>query len=234
MPLDAIKCGMSRACALLNKYLLKLIKVFKNKTDKSIIGGKMRILKTNSYKIGINEVLGLKNRMFKILKPVQKAIKDKAYWNSVSIEESEYLRRDGFIPHSHNCGGLEIQLVVPKCEEYDFGFLEFGECDICGTPECVDKNGESIQCGYEGEECASECDGHLDAKLRVWFKFEGIENGKMNFYLYMGGGNGDAPYFRVRSETTIFEAEFSAKTLAELEQKSKRHIKKLLKTIGEK
>jgi hypothetical protein len=174
-------------------------------------------------KVGINEVKGLKDVLKSLMAPVQTHIKNHIYWSDVDLTESEYTSRDGFIPHSHNCGGIEISEVIPKCEQYEFGFLEFGECDPeyceCHKP---DPNGE----------CALDIDGHNDAKLRVWLKFEGInEQDEMEFYLYMGGGNGDAPYFRVNAEATIFEAQFTAKTLSELKRVGAKHINNLIKAM---
>ena len=178
----------------------------------------------NSHKIGVDEVIGLKAEMLKLMKAVQKQIKRNVYWSNVELEESEYKSRDGFIPYSHNNGGIQIIEVIPKCEEYSFGYLEFGECDECGVK----------QCGYM--ECASESEGHLDAKLRVWLKFEGVnkETGELDFYLYLGGGNGDAPYFRTHAEKTIFESEFSCKTVKGLIKAAHPHFKKLLKVMGAK
>lgn len=168
-------------------------------------------------KIGIDEIEGLKEVMKGLMKPVQDFIQDKVYWSKVELEESEYKSCDGFIPYRSNCGGIEISEIIPKCEEYDWKFIEFGECD---DKECD----HELECGYE-------IDGHLDAKLRLWFKFEGIENNKLKFYLYMGGGNGDAPYFRVKAEQTYFEREFSVKSLDELKTKGKKYINELLKAM---
>lgn len=175
-------------------------------------------------KTGIKEIQGLEAVMRKVMTPVLTEIKDRIYWNDdLALEDTEYKSRDGFIPYSHNCGGIEISLIIPKCESYEFDFLEYGECDEC--------NGET-QCGYNGQECAAESEGHLDAKLRVWFKFEGLENGEMSFYLYLGGGNGDAPYFRTKHEATIFETQFTAKTLKQVETKGTAAVKKLLKAMA--
>lgn len=183
------------------------------------------IIKKDAYKIGINEIEGLKDAMTSALVPIQKYLKDHVYWNECEIEETEYLSRDGFIPYSSNCGGVEICLVIPSCEQYDFDFLEFGECDECEA-------GDGKQCGYEGMECASESEGHLDAKLRIWLKFEGLEDETMRFYLYCGGGNGDAPYFRTKYEATIFESEFTAQSIASFKLAARIEVQKLLRKIA--
>lgn len=175
----------------------------------------------NSYKIGIDEIVGLKQAMKQVMAPIRQALKDKIYWNDCSLEESEYKSRDGFIPHSHNCGGIELMVIVPKCEEYAFKFLEFGECD-------------DDECNHD-ERCIYEDEGHLDAKLRIWLKFEGIdeETQSLQFYLYMGGGNDDAPYFRARCEADIFEAEFTCKSVAGLKRAASKHVKALLKIVSQ-
>lgn len=176
-------------------------------------------------KVGIDEVVGLKDAMLKLIKPIESAIQEKAYWlkdNSI-IENSEYKSRDGFIAHSHNCGGLEINEIIPEFEQDKFPFLEYGEWD--GTHyDCEDPT----DC-----ECMYAQDGEYDAKLRIWFKFEGYnpETNELNFYLYLGGGNGDAPYFRTKYEQTVFETEFSCKSIKGLNKASAKHIKKLLKII---
>src|ERR1700676_543528 len=128
-------------------------------------------------KVGLNEVVGLKDAMYRIVTPIVDHLKTGMYWDdNLGFEASEYKSRDGFLAHSHNCGGLELCTIIPKCEEYDFGFLEFGECD---TPDdCIDS-------------CVCSDEGHLDAKLRGWLKFEGIEEGIMSFYLVLRGGNGE-------------------------------------------
>ncbi len=186
----------------------------------------------NSYKTGLNEYQGLNKALREVLKPVQTFIKDKIYWNDCTLEDSEYKSRDGFIPYSHNFGGIQVHVVIPKCEQYEFGFLSFGECEDCGNAELYPEGDH--QCGYNGTECASEVEGHLDASLRIWLKFEGIDQktGNGMFYLVCAGGNGDAPYFRTKYEETYFEAEFTAKNIKDLKIKSKKHIQKLLKVLG--
>jgi hypothetical protein len=166
---------------------------------------KIKINSRNSYKIGIQ---------------------DKAYWlrdNSI-LEESEYKSRDCFMAHSHNCGGIEIRQIIPECEQSEFDYLEFGEWD--GTHYCDESDTDNCDCSYEN-------DGHYDAKLRIWFKFEGYdsESGELSFYLYLGGGNGDAPYFRTHSEQTIFEASFTCKSVEGLKRSANKHFKDLLKII---
>jgi len=172
----------------------------------------------NSYKIGLDEIQGLEKAMTEVLNPVLESVTDRVYWSDdLKFESTEYRSRDGFMAYSSNCGGMELLVIVPKCEEYSFKFLEFGECD--------DK-----ECDHE-QECGYESEGHLDAKLRVWLKLEPMTGDTMNFYLVLSGGNGDAPYFREKASSTYFESEFSAKTIAEFKKKAKSEIAKLLKVI---
>ena len=190
---------------------------------------KIQVDMKGSYKLGMNEVIGLRDAMLAAFQPVVDAIKAKAYWNeTLAADDAEYKSRDGFIPHSHNCGGLQLGLVIPKCEEYEFGFLEFGECDGC--------NDDCTKCTASDEtgsgECMSNVDGYLDAYLRIWFKFEGIDDdGRMQFYVNACGGNGDAPYFRVEHLSDIFEAQFSCKSVKGLQRAATKHIKALLKAL---
>jgi len=178
-----------------------------------------------SYKIGVDEIQGLKAEMTKALKPVQDSLKNKVYWNDCEFSDAEYKSRDGFIANKHNCGGIQLDLIIPKCEESSFDFVSFGEHDE--------------NCGYyENEHSVCTCgedDGLLDARLKVWLKFEGInpETQKLDFYLIMHGGNMDAPYFR-QSEN-YFETSFQASSVAGIQRAASKHIKKLVKKInGEK
>lgn len=186
---------------------------------------KALVIDRSGYKVGVNEIQGLRDAIHAALKPVQEYVKDKAYWHdTIDIDDTEYKSRDGFIPYTHNCGGAEISLIVPKGEEYDWSFLEFGEYTPC-------EDGQSDE-DYDLD-CQAEGDGHLDAKFRVWLKLEGYDSdtGEMSFYLYCGGGNGDAPYFRTKAEATLFESEFKAKTLAQFSTRAAKAVKALLKAI---
>lgn len=177
---------------------------------------------------GLDEVPGLIEAMGHALAPLTLALKDQAYWASdLAPSPTEYKSRDGFIPYAHNKGGLELALHVPKCEEYDWGFLGFGECDECGKTQ--DAKGNLLQCGYQGQECALESDGHLDAFMRIWLKFEGLdEEGRLSFYLVMEGGNNDAPYFRSKHLPTLFERSFTCRTVAGFQRAAAPHIRALL------
>ncbi len=186
---------------------------------------KVEIKMGDSYKLGMNEVVGLREAMASVFKPVQTALLEHVYWNGCEMESVEYKSRDGFIANKHNCGGLAIDLIIPSCEQHDFNLLEFGECDDCGG------DGEYC-CAEKGGECISESEGHLDARLRIWFKFEGInEDGELEFYINASGGNNDAPYFR--NTPDLFEASFTAKSLAGIARAASKHMKQLTKLIQE-
>jgi len=170
-----------------------------------------------SYKIGVDEIVGLKEAMQAVMVPIRDLLREKAYWDrELKFDELEYKSRDGFIPYSHNCGGVELGLHVPECEQCDWDFLEFGE------PEIDEETGEP----YENE-------GELDAYLRIILKFEGIDdNGDLQFYINVAGGNNDAPYFRVSKLPDLFEAEFTCKSVAGLKRAAARHVKAAMKLIG--
>jgi hypothetical protein len=178
----------------------------------------------NSYKIGIDEIVGLSSAMREVFKPIQSALKEKMYWSDVEVLPTEYKSRDGFIPYSHNCGGIEISEIIPECESYDFQFLEFGEWD--GTHYCDGKDTENCDCPFSQ-------DGEYDALLRILFKFEGIdeETKKLKFYLNVCGGNNDAPYYRLKYLPDIFEAEFTASSVAGIKRAASKHVQKILKLI---
>lgn len=178
-------------------------------------------------KVTIDKVEGLAKVLEGLMAPVRDHLAEHVYWNDLKVTPSEYQSRDGFIPYASNCGGFELEFVVPKCEEHNFQFLDFGQCEDCGSEA---HGGE--MCGYGGQECCSECEGHLNAKLRVWLKFEGQDaGGTLRFYLYAGGGNGDAPYFRTEHEATLFEREFTAKTLAGVRRQGTAAVRALLEVL---
>lgn len=119
---------------------------------------------------------------------------------------------------SHKIGVNEVlRLTIPECEQRSWEFLEFGEHDA----DC---------CSDQG--CSLSDEGHLDAHLRVWLKFEGFERGVMQFYLVVSGGNGDAPYFREKYQPTLFEASFSARTLKSAERNASKHARMMIKALA--
>lgn len=188
---------------------------------------------SKGLKVGLNEVVGLERAVRIVLKPVQEFLKKEIYWDDCEFKQSEYRSRDGFIPYSDNCGGLELRVIIPKCHESDFQFLDFGDCEECQElfKKHADDKNDPKMCGRKGEDCSYDSEGYLDAKLRVWLKFEGLSEGVMSFYLVLSGGNNDAPYFRESRSALYFESEFKAKTLTEFKKKAKKHIAKLIKKM---
>jgi hypothetical protein len=69
--------------------------------------------------------------------------------------------------------------------------------------------------------------------LRVFFKFEGIDErtGELGFYINISTCD-EAPYFRLKYSTTLFETEFKVKTLAQLRTIGKRHMLMAIKAVG--
>lgn len=170
-----------------------------------------------SYKIGVDEIVGLKTAMEAAMLPVRDLLREKAYWDrQLSFEALEYKSRDGFIPHSHNYGGVALCLHVPECEQREFSFLEFGEL----TEE------------YLRDEDPWENEGELDAYLRIILKFEGVDDeGNLEFYINVCGGNNDAPYLRIANMPDLFEAEFTCKTVAGLKRAASKHVKAVLSLL---
>ena len=194
--------------------------------------GRIQIVPNHgSYKIGMNEVVGLREALVETFKPVRDALRESAYWDrELEFEDAEYKSRDGFIPHSHNCGGLMLCMHVPYCEKYEFEYLSWNECDECGDAEKYPDGGH--RCGFEGIECGYESDGQLDAYIRIWFKFEGInEDGELEFYINASGGNEDAPYFRVKHLPDLFEASFTCKSVKGIKRAASKPIKALVALI---
>ncbi len=188
------------------------------------MSAKIKINMNNSYKLGLDEVEGLETAMRRAFEPIKKILANKIYWrDTFDVDTVAYKSCDGFIPHSHNCGGLQIHEIIPECERYEFDFLDFGEW-----------NGEhSLDCKNHNEcDCSLPVDGEFDAALRIWFKFEGLDDDdKLNFYLVVSGGNNDAPYFRTKYENTYFKAEFSCSSVNGLQRAASKHIKAIVDLI---
>lgn len=184
----------------------------------------MLTVKKDSYKIGVEEIEGLEQAMRLIMAPVRKAVQEHVYWGDVELSVTEYKSRDGFIPYSHNLGGIQLCEIIPECESGSFKFLTFGEWD--GEHYCDGTDKDNC-------DCSTGTDGEYDARLRIWLKLESVDvtTGKMSFYLVVCGGNGDAPYFRTHSEETYLETEFSCKGLKGLSKAASKHIQKVLKLL---
>ena len=188
----------------------------------------MRILNLNTpkYSLGkitVEHVPGIIEAMRESLVPLVEHIKKNMYWDDdFGPEDTEYKSRDGFIPYASNCGGVALSTIIPKCEEYNFSWLEFGECD---DEECNCKKEDS------NGECLGYVDGSQDSYFKLWVKFEGIKAGKLQFYINLSGGNGDAPYFRNKYLPDLYENSFACKTVGEFKRKMKSEVKKLIKVM---
>lgn len=181
-----------------------------------------------SYKVGIDEIQGLKAVCIDVMKPIQDVLNEQERWSGdgwFELSEAEYKSRDGFMAYSHNCGGITVSGIVPKCGESDFPFLEFGEYSE-REPGMTDDE-------YDSARDSEESEGHLDAYLRIWLKFEGYdrETGELSFYLVMDGGNNDAPYFRTKHLPTLFEASFTCKSVGGIKRAASKHVKALLAIV---
>ena len=64
-----------------------------------------------------------------------------------------------------------ISLVIPKCEEYEFDFLNFGDYETDGLEGLTEDE-------IESRRSCEESEGHLDAALHIWFKFEGYDKNR--------------------------------------------------------
>ena len=147
---------------------------------------------------------------------------------ATQIEELEYKRRDGFIPHSWNNGGLDLILIS------DIGGL-------VGSGEHFGLSIESWVDGHYNEACENAIkeglvDGsddyyeHVDANTRseydaVAYRIRVMYEGEGVLKVYAGYDK-DAPYFRWNSKDE-FETEINFKTISGL----KRQLKALTKKV---
>jgi hypothetical protein len=191
----------------------------------------IQVKQGNSYKIGMNEVVGLRESMLKVMKPLQEALQQAQGWGSpedwFEMNDAEYTSRDGFIPHSHNCGGIQINQVIPECGSCDFPKLDFPEFE-------PDHDGMTDK-ELDQQRDSESGDGLLDAHLRVWLKLESVEkltdgNCLMKFYLVASNCT-EAPYFRHRTARDLYECEFHAVTLKQFENTAAKKIKELIKAV---
>lgn len=185
----------------------------------------------NSYKIGMNEVVGLRDAMIKALKPLQVALQDAQSWGSAEdwfpMDDAEYKSRDGFIPHSHNLGGIQINQVIPECGQCDFTKLDF--------PEYSPSSDDLTEAEQDAERESESGDGLLDSHLRIWLKLEAVDqlsdgNCLMKFYLVASTCD-EAPYFRHRTSRDLFESEFQASSIEAFKRKAAANVKRCIKAV---
>lgn len=182
------------------------------------------------YKVGVDEVVGLKTAMQKVMQPVADALGEIQSWGDrdwFKLEELEYKSRDGFSAHSHNHGGIEISSVIPECGQMDFPMLAW--------PEYTPSDKGMSEDAQDEERETEAVEGYLDSHLRIILKFEGIDEttGHLTFYINACTCD-EAPYFRLKYSSDLFESEFTCASVKGLERASARHIKAMMRVLGDK
>ena len=119
-----------------------------------------------------------------------------------------------------------IDQIIPKCGEHDFPKLEF--------PEYSEREAGMSDDEYDRQRDSEDGEGYCDIHLRIWMKLESVEllsdgNYLLKFYLLADNDHTDAPYFRHKNSTTVYESEFQACTLAQFERIATKKIKELIK-----
>lgn len=153
-----------------------------------------------------------------------------------NIEAFEFRRRDGFIPHSHNCGGLD--LFADTTVAYLMGSGEhFGTVIEQWTEDAWDdarkdlleratEDGETVDVDSDEfyDDTYRYCsDEYLGIAWRVRVMYEG--NGRLTVY---AGYDTDAPYYRFRGKFAhLFEETIQFKTLSGLKRQLERMTKRL-------
>lgn len=155
---------------------------------------------------------------------------------SVKIEPFEFKRRDGFIPHSHNKGGLDLYTITAV--SYLMGSGEhFGTAIEQWTEDSWDRARKDLleQAKERGETVDADSDEFYDSVYdycsddyetvawRVRVMYEG--NGKLTVF---AGYDTDAPYFRFSGPfSSLFEQSITFKTLSGLKRQLERMTKAL-------
>lgn len=191
----------------------------------------IQIKQGNSYKVGMNEVIGLKEAMTAVMLPLQAALRDAQSWSSnadwFEMNEAEYKSRDGFIPHGHNLGGIQINQVIPECGQSDFHNLDY--------PEYKPTSDDMTEEQQEIERQTEAGEGYLDCHLRIWLKLEAVDllsDGSyiMKFYLIASNCT-EAPYFRHKAARDLFECEFQTCSLEAFKRKATAAVKRCIKAV---
>lgn len=149
-----------------------------------------------------------------------------------SKEEFEYRRRDGFIPHSHNKGGIDFIGITSLSSLIGSGshFNTSIEDNVNTSWEEEIKNAEESfkeeKIEYTDDDIYDRaydhgCDEYNGYAFRVRIMYEG--NNKVCVHY---GWDLDAPYYRWKNKTKG-EFEISFKTISGL----RRQLNKILKTI---
>jgi hypothetical protein len=188
----------------------------------------LKIDQGNSYKIGLDEIVGLKDVLNEVIKPLVDHLNEQQSWTSpdwFQVECAEYKSRDGFIPHSDNLGGLVVAAIIPECGQGDFPMCSFPEFE----PSSDNLTDEEIDAERESD----GANGYLDSYLRIFLKLESIdpETGEMKFYINACTCD-EAPYFRLKYSSDLFESEFTVTSFKQLRTVGAKHINKLIKVLS--
>lgn len=155
---------------------------------------------------------------------------------SVKVEPFEFRRRDGFIPHSHNMGGLDLYTITDVAGLMGSG-SHFGTAIEQWTENSWDaarkdlleqakERGETVDVDSETfyDETYQYCSNEYETVAwRVRVMYEG--NGKLTVF---AGYDTDAPYFRFSGPySSLFEQSVNFKTLSGLKRQLERMTKKL-------
>jgi hypothetical protein len=147
-----------------------------------------------------------------------------------SLENFEFRRRDGFIPHSHNRGGLDligitdISGLMGSGSHFGTAIESWVETSWDDTRNDLIKDNPKMD--HESDEffdlVYQSCSGDYDTVAwRVRVMYEG--NGVLSIY---AGYDKDAPYFRW-NDGVSFETQLTFKTISGL----KRQLKALTKKV---
>lgn len=154
----------------------------------------------------------------------------------LSVEAFEFRRRDGFIPHSHNRGGLDLFIQTTVSSLMGSG-EHFGTAIEQWTEDSWDAARKDLleQAKERGETVDTDSDSFYDdtysycnddyegVAWRVRVMYEG--NGRLTVY---AGYDTDAPYYRFSGEYShLFEQSITFKTLSGLKRQLERMTKKL-------
>ena len=147
-----------------------------------------------------------------------------------SIEELEYLRRDGFIPHSWNKGGLDLISITDirslVGSGYHCGLSIQDWVDDQYNEACENAIKEGLEDGTEEfydhvDECTSSEYDAIAYRIRVMYEGESV----LKIYT---GYDKDAPYFRFKGKVDL-DLEVNFKSIPELKKKLAKLTKKVEK-----
>lgn len=153
--------------------------------------------------------------------------------HSVSIENFEFKRRDGFIPHRHNCGGVDlftctdVASLIGSGEHFGLSIESWVDDQWNDANDEIAKQSPELHAKSDNDNgeffdaCYEYCSGDYSSiGWKVRAMYEG--NGVLKIY---AGYDKDAPYFR--EGLNDFETEIRFKTLSGLERQLNALTKKV-------